>query len=120
MKGGDAKVVLAIMVGLAVLLMLMAEPVYGTIDCNHVKSSVSPCVPYLTGNAPKPSANCCNNISALKKEASTTADRRAVCECLKAAASTVPGLKKDLAVGLPKQCGVDTGIPISPDTKCSE
>nr|P86527.2 RecName: Full=Non-specific lipid-transfer protein 1; Short=LTP 1 [Nigella sativa] len=35
------------------------------ISCQDVKQSLAPCLPYVTGRAPKPAPGCCNGINHL-------------------------------------------------------
>ncbi|KAF7833382.1 non-specific lipid-transfer protein A-like [Senna tora] len=72
------------------LAIMMMEPMQATIDCEKLKQSSTP----------------------------TQDDRRAACQCLKDTAAQFP-IREDRAKALP-QSGVEVGVPISKDIKCSE
>ncbi|KAH9791442.1 non-specific lipid-transfer protein [Citrus sinensis] len=107
---------------LAVILMaaiVMVERGQAAITCGQVDSFLAPCLAYLTGEA-KPSRACCTGVEYLKDNTPTTADRQAACKCIKDAATRYRGIKLDKARQLPKECGVDIGVPITPDIDCSK
>ncbi|GFY92715.1 hypothetical protein Acr_08g0011110 [Actinidia rufa] len=111
------KGVITVVVVLA-MVQLMVES-GRAISCGQVDASLAPCVPYLTGGsslAPK----CCNGVKDIKGMASSTADKRAACNCVKAAANRYPSLKEDVAEALPTKCGVQMDIPISRTTNCDK
>ncbi|XP_022760951.1 non-specific lipid-transfer protein 1-like [Durio zibethinus] len=101
------------------LCMLVVEPMATTaISCGYVAKQISGCIKYLQNGGFLP-PNCCMGIRALNNGAKTTRDRRSVCRCLQNAARTIPGIKRNLAVGLPKKCGVKIPYKISPSTNCN-
>ena len=76
--------------GIAVLLVAMlaveaAVQVRADISCPDVLNDLSPCLPFLQGNAPLPSDQCCGGVRALYAAADTSPARQATCRCLKAA-----------------------------------
>lgn len=97
----------------------MVERGQAAITCGQVDSFLAPCLAYLTGEA-KPSRACCTGVEYLKDNTPTTADRQAACKCIKDAATRYRGIKLDKARQLPKECGVDIGVPITPDIDCSK
>lgn len=70
---------------------------------------LSPCLPYLTGRAPV-SAACASGPKTVVSPASTPADRRTLCGCLKSAASTISADPKRWAA-LPRIAGVRSTMP---------
>jgi hypothetical protein len=58
-------------------------------------------------------------VRSLNSAASTTADRRAACNCLKSAAARVGGLVAGNAASIPAKCGVSIPYTISPSIDCS-
>ncbi|GLU15209.1 hypothetical protein SLE2022_317190 [Rubroshorea leprosula] len=73
--------------GLGIILaMVGSHCVHATISCPEAIITLTPCVPFLTGVSPSPSAFCCEGVSKLNDEASTTQDRQDLCNCLKGAA----------------------------------
>ena len=104
------------MVVVLAMVQLMVE-LGRAISCGQVDASLAPCVPYLTRGgslAPK----CCDGVKDIKGMASSTADKRATCNCVKASANRYPSLKDDAAEALPTKCGVQMDIPISRTTNC--
>ncbi|KAL9420342.1 hypothetical protein AB3S75_038006 [Citrus x aurantiifolia] len=116
MKKGGA--VISMLVVFAMVQLLAAKPGEAAITCGQVDSSLASCIPYLMGGG-NPAAACCDGLKNLKAITPTTADRRAACDCVKAAAARNPNIKEDAASSLPSKCGVQIGIPISKTTNCA-
>nr|CAD1817471.1 unnamed protein product [Ananas comosus var. bracteatus] len=88
------------------------------VTCPEVYGVLMQCVPYLrSGGTPAP--QCCSGIQQLLAAASTTADRRTACQCLKTAAAGLSGLNLAYAVALPGKCGVSFPYKITPNIDCS-
>ncbi|KAJ4845270.1 hypothetical protein Tsubulata_038152 [Turnera subulata] len=113
MKGA----VMSVLVVLA-MVQFMAKP-GEAITCGEVNSYLVACLPYLSGQGATPPAPCCAGVSKLKDSAATTADRQAACNCVKAAAASLPNIKDDAASSLPAKCNVQIGIPISRNVNCN-
>ncbi|WCJ23004.1 Non-specific lipid-transfer protein [Euphorbia peplus] len=111
---GAAIPVMFVAVAILVSMVMPGE----AIDCAQVTPCLAPCIPYLTGTDKSPSIGCCSGVKKLKDLAPTTADRRAACTCVKAAAAHYPNIKDDIATSLPKNCGVDYNVPISKTIDC--
>ncbi|CAL5331288.1 unnamed protein product [Camellia sinensis] len=77
------KGVVIVMVVLA-MIQLMVEP-SRAISCGQVDGYLAPCVPYLIGGSGSPAPTCCDGVKNIKGMASTTADKRAACNCMKQA-----------------------------------
>ncbi|GFY92718.1 hypothetical protein Acr_08g0011140 [Actinidia rufa] len=105
-----------IIVVVVLAIQLMVEP-GSAISCGQVDAALAPCMPYLTGGG-NPAPKCCDGVKNIKGMASSTADKRAACNCVKAAANRYPSLKDDAAQALPNKCGVEMNIPISRTTNC--
>ena len=106
--------------GVMLLCMLVITPnVEAGVTCGQVTSSLAPCMSALTGGG-SPSPACCGGIRSLNSMASTPADRKAACSCLKSAASSVKGINLSAASGLPGKCGVHIPYPISTSVDCSK
>ncbi|KAK4253385.1 hypothetical protein QN277_010703 [Acacia crassicarpa] len=103
---------------MAVVLLVAAPPMAEAITCGQVESNLAPCINYLkNGGAPPPA--CCNGVRNTVNSARTTPDRQAVCNCLKVAASRVPGVKSQFAEALPPTCRVFIPYKISMSTNCA-
>ncbi|KAE8726864.1 Non-specific lipid-transfer protein 8 [Hibiscus syriacus] len=78
-----------------------------------------PCVNYLVKGSGKPPSTCCARASALASAATSSADKKAACACIKSAAKNMKP-KNDLAQALPSNCGISLPIAISPNVDCSK
>ncbi|TKY63608.1 Non-specific lipid-transfer protein 1 [Spatholobus suberectus] len=88
------------------------------ITCGQVEGNLAPCIGFLQHGGPAP-AGCCNGVKSILNAARTTADRRAICNCLKTAAGAVRGLNPSNAQALPGKCGVNIPYKISTSTNCA-
>jgi len=104
----------------AFLCMVVVAPhAEAAITCGAVAKGIAPCLAYLkSGGAPPPP--CCAGVRSLVSMATTPADRRTACGCLKTSAASIPGLNYGFASALPGKCGVSVPYPISPNTDCSK
>jgi hypothetical protein len=112
----------AVLAAVAAAALLLAAAVVvseAAISCGTVNSAIAPCISYARGQVPGPSAGCCSGVRRLNSAASTTADRRAACNCLKSAARGVSGLNAGNAASIPSKCGVSIPYTISTSTDCS-
>ncbi|KAL2491447.1 Non-specific lipid-transfer protein 8 [Abeliophyllum distichum] len=89
------------------------------ITCSDVIKDVKPCITYLKSGSGKPPADCCTGASNLVSSATSTADKQAVCNCLKNAAKNI-NINPELAKSLPGNCGFSLPYPISPTVDCSK
>lgn len=110
---GVAAVMLVVIVAMAQLMVKPSE----AIDCGTVVSSLTSCVPYISGQSQDVSS-CCQGVKNLMSQAPAKEDRQAVCECAKAAAANFPNLKPDAAASIPQKCGVSMNVPISRNVDC--
>lgn len=107
-----------VLVVAAFFLVVGCKSGMGAPSCDFVASCIAPCIPYLIDKGDLGPA-CCQGLVALNNSASSTADRQAVCICLEKEESKLPNIDWDRAQILPKKCGVDPGVPISPYVNCS-
>ncbi|XP_031102226.1 non-specific lipid-transfer protein 1-like [Ipomoea triloba] len=114
MAKAASMVVMSMVVAAAMVAGLHAQ----SISCSTVGTDLYPCLDYVENGGAVP-MDCCEGIRSLYKSAATTADRQMVCNCMKNAASSVPGLNLDLAAGLPQKCGVSIPYQISPSVNCA-
>jgi hypothetical protein len=99
----------------ALLAALLVSEASAVITCEQVGSNLVSCLPYTTGRG-KLTPGCCSTVHSLNSAASTSADRQAVCRCIKSLASTISALDLGAISSLPDKCGVSVPIPISPST----
>lgn len=117
MKGAGVAAVVAFMA----VMSLVVHQGQAAVDCGKVDAALAPCLSYLTGSgADKPSEPCCAGVKAVKQLSQTTADKRAACACVKAAAIKLQGLQDTAAQSLPTKCGVTLDIPVSRTVNCDQ
>uniref|UniRef100_A0A0E0F1U9 Non-specific lipid-transfer protein n=1 Tax=Oryza meridionalis TaxID=40149 RepID=A0A0E0F1U9_9ORYZ len=86
----------------AALLLAGPHATMAAISCGQVNSAVSPCLSYARGGS-GPSAACCSGVRSLNSAATTTADRRTACNCLKNVAGSISGLNAGNAASIPSK-----------------
>nr|CAA74892.1 non-specific lipid transfer protein [Pisum sativum] len=84
------------------MVVVSAPMAEAAISCGAVTAAVAPCFAYLKG-APSPSLQCCGGVRRLNG----IPDRKGVCNCLKGAAGSVPGLKPGNVAALPANVVLD-------------
>lgn len=109
----------ALAVAVMVLLLLLAPASNAAISCSDVIKDLRPCVNYLVKGSGKPPAACCAGVSALASAASSSADKKAACECIKSASKNIKP-NPQLAQALPANCGINLPVTISPNVDCSK
>nr|GMD43265.1 non-specific lipid-transfer protein 1-like [Ipomoea batatas] len=114
-----AKLSLVVCVAVLCSMVVVAPHAEAAMTCGKVASSLGSCLTYLKGTGPL-IGGCCNGVKGLVAAAKTTADRQTACGCLKSMATSISGLKPNLASSLPGKCGVKVGYPISTSTDCSK
>ncbi|XP_054816544.1 non-specific lipid-transfer protein 8-like [Prosopis cineraria] len=108
--------------GLLLLLLVVlsaSSSSEAAISCSDVVKDLRPCVSYLSSGSGKPPPACCSGAKALASAASTTADRKTACNCIKSSAKSLT-IKSQLAQALPSNCGISLPFTISADTDCSK
>ena len=109
------KLTCAVVMGMVVL----APYAEAAVTCGTVNGNLAPCLGYLEG-MPGPNTACCSGIMALKNAATSVADKKTVCNCLKNAANALKGaIDISKAAGLPSKCGVSIPYAIRPNTNCN-
>ncbi|KAL3844654.1 hypothetical protein ACJIZ3_002057 [Penstemon smallii] len=102
-----------------VAVVALAAMQGNAISCGDVQSSLTPCVPYLTGNSGEPGGGCCSGVQSVSGSVRSQQDRQAVCNCLKSAASSY-NLQSGNVASLPGKCGISMGYTFSPNMECSQ
>ncbi|XVF63079.1 hypothetical protein PTKIN_Ptkin09bG0060100 [Pterospermum kingtungense] len=73
-------------------------------DCTNVLITMAPCLNYVTGSSPTPSAQCCSQLAKVVQS-----QPRCLCMALNGgAASLGVSINQTLALALPAQCNVKT------------
>ncbi|TKV99022.1 hypothetical protein SEVIR_8G012600v4 [Setaria viridis] len=108
-----------VVLAVVAVVLLAAAASEAAISCGQVNSAIGQCLPYARGQGSAPSAGCCSGVRRLNSAATTTADRRAACNCLKNAARGISGLNAGNAASIPSKCGVSIPYSISTSTDCS-
>ncbi|KAL9371742.1 hypothetical protein Peur_036882 [Populus x canadensis] len=114
----SSSVVVAAMAAL-MMFLLLAPTSDAAISCSDVIKDLRPCVNYLSSGTGKPPSACCAGASALQSAASSTADKKAACECIKSASKSL-NPNPQLAQALPANCGINLPYTISPSVDCSK
>ncbi|KAK9283234.1 hypothetical protein L1049_011470 [Liquidambar formosana] len=104
---------------LMLILVLLAPASEAVIACSDVIKDLRPCVNYLKSGSGMPPAACCTGASTLASAASSTADKRAACNCIKSASKNI-NPNSQLAKDLPGNCGINLPFTISPNVDCSK
>nr|AAQ74628.1 lipid tranfer protein II [Vigna radiata]CCF23017.1 lipid transfer protein [Vigna radiata]CCF23314.1 lipid transfer protein [Vigna radiata] len=112
-----ASLKVACMVAVVFMVVVSAHMAHA-ITCGQVASSLAPCISYLQKGG-VPSASCCSGVKALNSAASTTADRKTACNCLKNLAGPKSGINEGNAASLPGKCKVNVPYKISTFTNCA-
>ncbi|KAH7658160.1 Plant non-specific lipid-transfer protein/Par allergen protein [Dioscorea alata] len=90
-------------------------------DCGLAQTAFGPCVPYMIGQDPKVSAQCCQGVQAVKDLASSPAAGRSICECLKSELASAGSINSARAAALSGNCRITINlIPISSSFNCNK
>ncbi|CAA7406205.1 unnamed protein product [Spirodela intermedia] len=114
-KGG-IRILLAAMVA---CLLAVAPYANAAVDCETVKTQLTPCVGYVQGIDPVPAPGCCQGINNLIPLGRTTADRQQICVCLNELLPTVSGLIPTKVTEVLQKCGFNFFFPIQLPIDCS-
>lgn len=101
------------------LLLVLAPTSHSAISCSDVLKDLRPCLSYLTSGSGMPPAGCCVGATKLANSATTTADKKAACACIKSAAQQI-NPNPQLAQALPGNCGISLPVPITTNVDCSK
>ncbi|KAK9157578.1 hypothetical protein Scep_004152 [Stephania cephalantha] len=101
------------------LLLLLPSSSEGALTCTDVIKALQPCLNYLVNGKGKPLAACCTGASKLSTAASTPADKKTVCTCIKSASQNMK-LNPAAAQALPENCGISLPVTVSPTVDCSK
>uniref|UniRef100_A0A7N0TP35 Non-specific lipid-transfer protein n=1 Tax=Kalanchoe fedtschenkoi TaxID=63787 RepID=A0A7N0TP35_KALFE len=103
-----------------VLALLTRSTVVFAVTCQDGVQSIIPCMPFLLGGGSnQASSQCCASAQNLNSEVSSTADRRALCQCFKDAVKAT-NIDNARAEELPKMCHINLGFDITPDIDCTK
>ena len=114
-----SSIVLRLTCMVLISMMVCAPLAQAAVSCGQVQGNLVACITYLRnkGAGAVPPA-CCKGIASVNSLAKTTADRQAVCECLKKAAGAVSGVDPSIIAALPGKCNVSVPYKISTSTNC--
>ncbi|KAK9224168.1 hypothetical protein WN944_012618 [Citrus x changshan-huyou] len=104
--------------GLVILVLAVSASRVHAMSCSEAVTTLMPCVPFVVGSDPRPTASCCLGVKTVNDQATTKEDRRALCECLKKAGPAL-GAKPEKAKQLPGLCGIKVPVPIDPNIDCN-
>ncbi|XP_019430991.1 PREDICTED: non-specific lipid-transfer protein-like [Lupinus angustifolius] len=88
--------------------------------CAVAETLLLPCISYLQGvGSAKPSGSCCSAATRVFiKEATTTKNRRALCQCFKRIVPIL-GVNPDRSKQLPRLCNIRLSFPLDPKINCN-
>ncbi|KAJ0265416.1 Non-specific lipid-transfer protein 8 [Hirschfeldia incana] len=89
-----------------------------TISCSVVLSDLQPCVSYLTSGSGEPPKTCCDGVKSLDAATTTSADKKAACQCIKSVANSVT-VKPELAKNLASKCNASLPVDASSTVDCN-
>ncbi|CAN6190929.1 unnamed protein product [Urochloa humidicola] len=90
--------------------------------CETAQQAFSECVPYVVGEEPSVTPNCCRGLRDISAMGNTAAQRRALCACILSEVKAAAGgrMEPRRAAWLPASCKVPIGfIPTKPNFDCS-
>ncbi|KAI3426730.1 Non-specific lipid-transfer protein [Psidium guajava] len=104
----------------ALFLLSTRVPVSeSAVSCSDVLKDLKPCVSYLKSGSGMPPAACCAGVSALANVATSSADKKAACACIKNAAQKM-NPNAQLAQALPGNCKITLPVAVSANVDCSK
>ncbi|GMI89037.1 glycosylphosphatidylinositol-anchored lipid protein transfer 5 [Hibiscus trionum] len=96
---------------IVLVAMLWAPTTIAQSDCTSVLITMAPCLNYVTGSSPNPSASCCSQLANVVQS-----QPRCLCTALNGGgASLGVSINSTLALALPALCNVKT----PPVSKCN-
>ncbi|KAL7204156.1 hypothetical protein ACSBR2_017260 [Camellia fascicularis] len=104
---------------LILLLLLVAPASIAAITCSDVIKDLRPCISYLKTGSGTPPAACCAGAKALASAATSTADKKTSCNCIKSTSKNMK-INSKLAKALPGNCGINLGFSVDPNIDCSK
>lgn len=109
-----------VVVASAIVMLLVFMPTSeAAVQCSDVVKKLTPCLNYLQKGIGMPPATCCSGANNLKSAATSSADRKAICNCIKAAAQKIKA-NDAAAKGLAGNCGISLPVPVSRNVDCSK
>ncbi|CAL0306603.1 unnamed protein product [Lupinus luteus] len=112
-------VVFMAMMALALLSTRSGASRINDISCLEATPLLLPCIPFLQAtNDKKPTDACCSAASTIVQRATSTQNRRDLCQCFKQAASGI-GLNPDHLKQLPELCKITISFPLDPNVDCN-
>ncbi|KAF5176117.1 Non-specific lipid-transfer protein [Thalictrum thalictroides] len=99
-------------------LLLVSEPV-AAITCSDVVKDLSSCIKYLGNGVGSPPTACCTGASNLAAAASTTADKKIACNCIKSTAQSIK-VNAAAAKALPGLCRITLPFAVSTSVDCTK
>lgn len=89
------------------------------ITCAEATPLLLPCVPFLKGSGGgQPSASCCSGANTIFQGATSTQNRRDLCQCFKQDVSVI-GVNPDQLKQLPQLCNINLSFPLDPNIDCN-
>ncbi|CAL0306353.1 unnamed protein product [Lupinus luteus] len=107
------------MMVLAVLSTTSNASRVNDISCLEATPLLLPCLPFVQAtDDQKPSDACCSAANTIVQRATSTQNRRDLCQCFKQAAAGI-GLNPEKLKQLPQLCKISLSFPIDPSVDCN-
>lgn len=103
---------LKLLSALVLCILVTAPPLNHAMKCDEVMAAVAPCTEYV---ASRPTEACCRGMQTVSNAENTTANRQAICNCLKESGGSLV----DRSAILHADCGIKENFPIA-TINCSE
>ncbi|KAK7384893.1 hypothetical protein VNO78_30596 [Psophocarpus tetragonolobus] len=97
----------------------MATKPRNDFDCEVAKSSLHPCLDYITDQVDIPSNVCCNALTEVSSTLPTKEEQLHACECLMKQLAQIPDLDKYRIISMHKICGITMLFPNAKNFECS-
>ncbi|CAA7022160.1 unnamed protein product [Microthlaspi erraticum] len=112
---------MSIFKSLAIIFVLVVSFIprsESAISCSVVIQDLQPCVSYLTSGSGQPPDTCCDGVRSLAAATTTSADKKAACQCIKSVSNSVT-VKPENAQALASSCGASLPVDASSTVDCT-
>ncbi|KAJ0963028.1 hypothetical protein J5N97_028150 [Dioscorea zingiberensis] len=79
-------------------------------ECGVAQTAFGMCVPYVMGQDPHLSAQCCQGVQSVRSLATTPQSHKAICQCLRLLMLSLGNIDSARAAALSSQCGASTSV----------
>lgn len=112
-----------ILVITTLVLIIFGETATGDThtECGVAQTAFGMCVPYVLGQDPQLSSQCCQGVQSVHSLATTPESQKSICQCLRLLLLSLGNINSARATTLSSQCGTSTSvIPTSLSFDCAK